>query len=178
VSEKRIFVVPTRQWDSAMQSSRLAVHLSLNDLGNLTGGIIFGMTPSVANSMLPDPLPGVSWNTLPAATEFPEDVRYFWTRLTGSPDLRAGIRSCTGANSFAVFLFRRQGLFRISFRLVPDATCPDPAPAAADIFARYVPLGSSVALATHYVTGGVQVVDVGDPTANYLIPIRWENRSR
>jgi hypothetical protein len=175
---KRIFAVPPLQWDADMLSARSALHETSSDLANLTAGIIFGLSPTDVDTLLPDPAPGVSWNSLPAASEFPEDVRYFWTRLAGSQDLQAGISTCAGANSYIVFLFRSRGLFRISYRFVPDAACPDPSSAVAAIFARYLLLGRSVALAVHYRSGGVHVVDVSDPTADYLIPMRWQNRAR
>jgi hypothetical protein len=175
---KRIFAVPPVQWDGALLTSRPAVHQTPSDLANLTAGIVFGLTPTDVNARLPDPAPGVSWSSLPTAIEFPEDVRYFWTRLAGAQDLQTGLASCAGANSYIVFLFRTRGLFRLSYRFVPDATCPDPAPAVADIFARYLLLGSDVAVAVHYSSGGVQVVDITDPTADYMIPLRWRNNAR
>lgn len=175
---KRIFAVPPVQWDNSLLTSRPASQQTASDLANLTAGIVFGLTPADVNTRLPEPALGVSWSSLPTAIEFPEDVRYFWTRLAGAQDLQAGIASCAGANSYIVFLFRSRGLFRLSYRFVPDAACPDPAPAVADIFARYLQIGSDVALAVHYSSGGVQVVDITDPTADYLIPLRWRNNAR
>lgn len=147
-------------------------------MANLTGDIVFGLPPTDVNNLLAEPAPGVAWSKLPAANEFSEDVRYFWIRLAGSQDLQAAITTCPGTNSYIVFLFRARGLVRMSYRLVPDASCPDPAPAAAAIFARYLQLGREVALAVHYVSGGVQVVDVSDPAADTLLPIRWLNRGK
>ena len=178
LTPKHIFPVPPLQWDANLLSARSALHETSSDMANLTAGIIFGLTPGDVNSLLPDPSPGVTWNSLPAASEYPEDVRYFWTRLAGSQDLQSAISSCAGANSYIVFLFRTRGLFRLSYRFVPDAGCPDPSDAVAAIFARYLQLGRSVALGVHYRSGGIQVVDVTDPTADYLIPLRWQNHGR
>ena len=50
--------------------------------------------------------------------------------------------------------------------------------AAGDIFARYVRLYRSIAVATHYATGAAVAVEVNDPTADYLTPTRWLNRER
>ena len=68
-------------------------------------------------------------------------------------ELRDGINSCVGANSYIVFLFRQRGLFRISWRLPEDAGCPSTRAAAEDIFGRYLAIDRSAALATHYRAG-------------------------
>jgi hypothetical protein len=176
--EKRIYIVAPLRWDPGMTAVRPAQSQTPGDLGNLTGGIVFGMTPNDVNARLPEPAFGVSWSALPMAKEFSEDVRYFWVRLEGARDLRQGTEHCLGANSYVAFLFRSHGLFRLSYRLFPDADCPAVDAAAADIFARYVRLYRAVAVATHYATGSAVAVEVNDPTADYLTPTRWLNRER
>jgi hypothetical protein len=178
IAVKRILPVPAMQWDADMLESHTVQHESTSDLANLTGGMAFGLSPGDVNRLLPQPASGIAWPNLPAANEFPEDVRYFWTRLAETQDLRAGIKSCAGANSYVVFLFREPGLFRVSYRLVPDLSCPDPSPATADVFARYLQVGRRIALTAHYVSGGVQIVDISDPTADTLLPVRWQNRGK
>lgn len=175
---KRIYVVAPLRWDPEMNTERQGPPQASLDFANLTGGLQFGMTPTDVNARLPEPAYGISWSALPMATEFPDDARYFWVKLEGGRELRAGIEHCLGANSYVAFIFRPKGLFRISYRLFPDAACPDVSGAAGDIFGRYTRLARTIALATHYRSGRADVVDLNDPTANYLIPIRWQNRDR
>jgi hypothetical protein len=170
---KPIFLPPPLQWDSAMASSRPALQQTATDFANLTGGIAFGLSPSQVNARLPDPYPGLSWDRLPAANEYPGEVRYFGVPLERAGTLRMGLAECAGAGSYVVLLFTGNGLFRLSYRLTADRTCTDTNAAAQAIFARYVTIGETVALSVRYRTGATQVVDVTDPTAGYLIPTRW-----
>lgn len=170
---RRIFVPPPVQWDNAMSTFRPALQQGATDFANLTGGLAFGMGPVAVNAKLPDPYPGLSWNGLPMANEYPGEVRYFGAPIDRVGILRTGITACTGAASYLVFLFNGNGLFRLSYRLTPDRTCADTNEAAQEVFARYVPVGQTVALSVRYRTGKTQVVDVTDPTAGYLIPTRW-----
>jgi hypothetical protein len=175
---KRIFAVPPIQWDNLMTRDRPARIYGPSDFGNLTGGILFGLSPSDVNAKLPTPAPDVEWAGLPFANEFPEDVRYFWVRLDMVPELRDGVLGCAGTNSYVVFLFREQGLFRISWRLLQDASCPSAYDAAQEIYGRYLAIDRAVAVAVHYHAGNAEVVEVTDPDADELIPYRWENRRR
>jgi hypothetical protein len=115
---------------------------------------------------------------MPFANEYPDDVRYFWARLDAMRELRDGITGCTGANSYVVFLFRNGVLFRISWRLLPDADCPSPRAAAEEIYARYLAVDGAPALTSHYRANKAEAVEITDPHASYLIPYRWENRQR
>jgi hypothetical protein len=175
---KRIFTVPPRQWDHTMSLDRPARVLGSSDLANLTGGIVFGLSPAEVNAKLPTPTPGVEWANLPFANEFPDEVRYFWVRLDAVREPRDGINACSGANSYIVFLFRKRGLFRISWRLLPDNDCPSVRAAAEDIYARYLAIDGGASIAIHYRAGNADVVEVTDPTVDYLIPYRWANRQR
>lgn len=149
-----------------------------SDLANLTGGIVFGLSPSDVNVRLPTPQPGLEWAGLPSATEYPDDVRYFWVRFDAMRDLSAGVTSCVGANSYVVFMFRTRGLFRISWRLLADAACASPRAAAEEIYGRFLAIDMAAAIATHYRPGKAEAVEVTDPNAGYLIPFRWDNRQR
>ena len=60
-----------------MSRDRPALVLGLSDLANLTGGIVFGLSPSDVNAKLPTPAPGMAWGDLPFANEYPDEVRYF-----------------------------------------------------------------------------------------------------
>ncbi len=170
---KRIFTPPPVQWDSAMLSYRPALSQTATDFANLTGGIAFGMSPSEVNAHLPEPNPGLSWSGLPLANEYPDEVRYFTTAINRAGPLRMDITACAGSSSYLVFLFTSNGLFRLSYRLAADRTCADTNEAAQQIFARYVPIGQTVAMSARYRTGQTQVVDVTDPTADSLAPTRW-----
>jgi hypothetical protein len=170
---KRIFLPPPLQWDNAMASSRPALQQTATDFANLTGGIAFGMPSSQVNARFPDPYPGLSWDGLHAANEYPGEVRYFGVPLKRAGALRGDPASCAGEASYVVLLFSRNGLFRLSYRLTADRTCTETNAAAQAIFARYVPIGESVALSVRYRTGSTEVVDVTDPTAGDLIPVRW-----
>jgi hypothetical protein len=173
VPVKRIFVPPPLQWDNAMLSFRPALQQTPTDFANLTGGIGFGMSASAVNARLPDPYPGLNWNGLTLANEYPGEVRYFGEPVAASGPLRMALTACAGSGSYIVFLFSDRGLFRLSYRLIPDKGCPDTNPAAQEIFHRYVPIGQIVALSVRYRTGKTEVVDVTDSTAGYLIPPRW-----
>ena len=175
---KRLLVAPPMQWNSDMLSFRPAFSQTATDFAALTGGIAFGMVAADVNAQLAEPTSGLNWTTMPVAGEFPEDVRYFWTRVEAERGLSEGITTCAGANSYVVFLFRGKGLFRISYRLVADARCPSTTQTASDIMARYVAIGRDVALSVHYRSGRVEVVDITDPTAGYLVPMRWQTRAR
>jgi hypothetical protein len=170
---KRIFLPPPVQWDNAVLSFRPALQQTATDFANLTGGVAFGMQPAAVNARLPDPYPNLSWDALPTANEYPGEVRYFGAPLERAGSLRMGLTSCAGSASYVVFLFTSNGLFRISYRLIPDKGCADTDPAAQAIFARYVPIGQTVAISVRYRTGRTAVVDVTDPAAGYLIPTRW-----
>jgi hypothetical protein len=173
---KRIFAIPPTQWDSTMSRDRPAQIHGPSDLANLTGGIVFGLSPSEVNAKLATPMPEVEWAGLPSATEYPDDVRYLWVRLDTARDLRDAIQSCMGAGSYVVFLFRARGLFRISWRLLPDTSCPSTRLAAEDIYARYLAIDRAAALALHYHAGNAEAVEITDPNADYLLPYRWANR--
>ncbi|MDR3532659.1 MAG: hypothetical protein P4L90_19165 [Rhodopila sp.] len=170
---QRIFTPPPVQWDNAMLSFRPALQQTARDFANLTNGIVFGMSPGAVNAQLPAPYPGMSWNELSLANEYPGEVRYFGIRIENAGALRMGLTACTGAGSYMVFLFSSRGLFRMSYRLIADKGCPDTGEAAREIFARYVPIGQTVALSVRYRTGRTEVVDITDSTAGYLIPTRW-----
>jgi hypothetical protein len=116
---------------------------------------------------------GLNWNTLRTAREYSSDVRYFWVRLDDLPLWRAMMQSCIGSPSYAAFLFGSNGLFRISFRLLPDAACPSVADAAVQLFAHYISIGPEIALSVRYRSMQAEVVDVTDPTAGSLVPVRW-----
>jgi len=174
VAAPRIYVPPPLQWDIAMFTPKPALQQMASDFGLLTGGLVFGMTPGAANAKLPNPLPNQTWNTLQSANEYPGDVRYFWLRLNTLPEFLGSGPTCGGSASYVVFLFSQRGLFRLSFRLVPDPSCPNVTDAALLLFARFVGIGPTVALSVHYRTRDAQVVDVTDPSASFLIPIRWQ----
>ncbi len=174
----RIFAIPPTRWDNSMSRDQPAQILGPSDLANLTGGITFGLSPAEVNAKLPTPTPGVEWIDLPFASEYPDEVRYFWVRFDAVRDTSAGTTSCTGAGSYVVFLFRDRGLFRISWRLLPDDKCPATRAAAEDLYARYLAIDGTAVLATHYRAGNADVVEVTDPRVDYLIPYRWANQQR
>lgn len=173
-NNKPILAPPPSVWDHQMLSGRPLLSQTVSDFAAITNDILFGMGPGEANDHLPTPAAGVSWNTLPPATEFQDDVRYFWVRFQDAGALRVGATACVGPDSYIVFLFRPRGLFRISYRLLPSAACPTPIDAAEQIFGRYVTLSTDIALSVHYRAGPIEVVDVTDPTAGYLIATRWQ----
>jgi hypothetical protein len=172
-SGKRIFLPPPLRWDNAMLSYRPALQQTATDFANLTGGLAFGMAPAALNAQLPEPYPKPSWSDLTLANEYPGEVRLFGVPIGSAGALRMNLTACTGGRSYVVFLFNANGLLRLSYRLLADKTCPDTNEAAQEIFARYVALGQSVAISIRYRTGNTQVVDITDPAAGYLTPVRW-----
>jgi hypothetical protein len=170
---KPIFAAPPLQWDATMSTYRRALHQTATDFSNLTGGVVFGMSPKQVNALLPEPFPAMSWNALALANEFPGEARYLTVPIAHAGPLRMDLAACAGAASYVVFLFSSQGLFRLSYRLIADKICSDTNPAAQALFARYVPIETNVALSVRYRRGRTEVVDITDPTAGYLTPIRW-----
>jgi hypothetical protein len=172
-SAKRIFLPPALQWDHAMLGYHAASQQTAADFAGLAGGLAFGMSPEALNARLSEPYAGLSWNTLSPANEYPAEAWYFGVQMGSVGVLRLDLTACTGGGSYLVFLFNTNGLFRISYRLAADEICPDTNEAAQQIFARYVSLGRGVAASTRYRTGQTHVVDITDPTAGALIPVRW-----
>jgi len=66
----------------------------------------------------------------------------------------------------------------VSWRFLPDATCPDPSDAAEGLYAAFVPFASVVVVSALYATGPAEVVDVTAPNAGPLTPVRWKMSSR
>ncbi len=176
-ANKPILAPPPSQWDRQMLSGRALLGQTITDFTAITGGITFGMGPGEVNAHMPSPAKGVSWVAMPQATEFQDDIRYFWVRFEDARDLQMGATACVGDESYIVFLFRPSGLFRISYRLMPSAACPRPADATAEIFGRYVAITTDIALSVHYKAGPMEVVDVTDSTAGYLLATRWQPRA-
>lgn len=174
---KPILAPPPSLWDHAMLSGKALLSQTVTDFRAITNGIIFGMGSGEVNMHMPSPAKDVSWSALPQATEFQDDIRYFWVRFEDARDLRAGALSCAGDDSYIVFMFQPRGLFRISYRLMPSAACPRTANAAAEIFRRYVTITTDIALSVHYRAGPMEIVDVTDATAGYLVATRWQPRA-
>ena len=156
-----------------MLTFRPGLQQTATDLANLTRGLTFGMSATEVNAFLPDPLPGLTLNGLPMANEYPGEVRYFGVAFAATGPLRMDISACPGEASYVVFLFNGRSLFRLSYRLVADKACPDTSEAARQIFERFVPVGTNVAMSARYQTGTTEVVDITDPNVRTLIPVRW-----
>jgi hypothetical protein len=169
----RVFVPPPLEWNHRTMTARSALSQTPYDLARINGGLVFGMTPEQVAAQLPGMPSDLAWNTLRTAREYSADVRYFWVRLDDLPDWRKRLGGCIGNASYAAFLFSQHGLFRVSFRLLPDAACASVTDAALDLFARYVTIGPDIALSVHYRSAAAEVVDVTDPTATQLAPVRW-----
>jgi hypothetical protein len=137
-------------------------------------GMIFGMRPEDVGLRLPQPAKELHWNDLPVAPEFTDEVRYTWLRMSGAGELIAPINACFGAPSYIVVMFRASGLFRVSWRFLPDPGCRDVTRAAAELYATFTPIASTVALSVHYHTGYAEVVDVTDPHGTILVTQRWQ----
>jgi len=108
------------------------------------------------------------------AGELADEVRYTWLHMIVGEKLIAPVKSCFGGGSYIVLLFRVSGLFRVSWRFLPDQACPNVVNAARELFATFVPIASTVALSVHYHTGYAEVVDVTDPQAGLLVTQRWQ----
>jgi hypothetical protein len=160
-------------WDHDMLNMRPALFQGRSDFTAITGGVAFGMHARDVNALLPKRYASMSWGEMPQALEYPGDVRYFFVPFAEAGSLQAGTTRCAGDGSYVVFLFNQTALFRISYRLVPDKTCPSVRETARDIFARYITIGETVTLTSRYHTGSAEVVDITDPSASFLIPVRW-----
>jgi hypothetical protein len=170
---KQILILPTLQWDSDGERWRFAAEQSTMEVERALAGLNFGMTPQQVNNLLPHPGPALNFADMPAAPEFPEPVHYTWTHMVVAGKLMAPVKSCYGAASYIVVLFRASGLFRVSYRFLPDSNCPNPRPAADELYARFVPINSTIAFSVLYHTGYADVVDVTDPHSGILISERW-----
>ena len=157
-----------------MVSARPLLNQTVSDFAAIVDGILFGMGPGEVNAHLPNPTKGVTWTALPQATEFQDDVRYFWVKFDDVPAMHAGSTACVGDESYIVFMFKARGLFRISYRLMPSAVCPRTAEALGQIFGRFVTMTTDIALSVHYRAGPLDVVDITDSTAGYLLSTRWQ----
>lgn len=171
---KRILVAPTLQWDSDGVRWRFLAQQTETDLGRLMAGLTFGLRPEQVNPLLPHPVAAPGWADMPVAEEFADEVRYTWLHMKVADELMKPVQACFGPASYIVLLFRTAGLFRVSWRFLPDPSCPDVTRAAAEMFATFVPIASTVALAVHYRTGYAEVVDVTDPRAGLLVTQRWQ----
>ena len=169
----RVFVPPPLQWNQRTQTARSALQQTPHDLARINADLTFGMTPEQVAALFPVLPPDLSWTTLRTAPEYPADVRYVWVRLRDLPQWRDQLSGCFGSTSYVAFLFNQHALFRVSFRLIPDAACPSVTEAALDLFARYVPVGPDIALSVRYSSPPAEVVDITDPTATLLLPVRW-----
>jgi hypothetical protein len=172
-SPVRIFLPPPNSWDRGMANMRPALSQGRSDFTAITGGVAFGTMVQDVNAQLSKPYARINWDGLPEAQEYPGDVRYFYVPFNDAGPLKAGTQRCAGDGSYVVFLFSQTTLFRLSYRLVPDRTCPSVRETARDIFARYITIGETVSLTSRYHTGSAEVVDITDPTASFLIPVRW-----
>lgn len=170
----RVFLPPALEWNKRTLTARRGTQQGTADLAQINGGLTFGMTPEQVAATLPGTPPELNWYNLRSARDYPIEVRYFWLRLDDLPAWRSQIKGCAGQSSYVAFLFTIRGLFRISFRLLPDAACPSLTTAALDLFAPYVTLAPDIALSTRYRSGPAEVVDITDPAAAALIPIRWQ----
>ena len=175
---KRILSLPTIQWDQDLAAWSYAAGQTVTNLTRVMGGLSFGLAPEEVNKLLPYPAPSLQWPDLPVAPEFPEEVRYVWLPMAGGGALRAAVKSCFGEPSYIVLMFRAGGLFRVSWRFLPDPVCRNPGPAAAELYAAFVPIDSQVAISAHYQSGYAEVVDVSDPSAGILINQRWQMRGQ
>ena len=54
-----------------MSRDQPAQILGPSDLANLTGGIVFGLSPAEVNARLPTPTPGVEWIELAVRLRIP-----------------------------------------------------------------------------------------------------------
>jgi len=169
----RVFVPPPLEWNKRSVVTRPALQQTPHDLAAVNGDLVWGMTPQQVAAKLPGMSPDLSWNGLRAAREFTTDVRFFWMRLNDLPAWRDSLHACVGGASYVAFLFSGNGLFRVSFRLLPDAACESVTNAAVDLLARYISIGPTVALSVRYRSMQAEVVDITDPTASLLIPVRW-----
>lgn len=172
-STKPILILPTLQWDSDGERWRFSAEQTAIEVERALAGLNFGMTPAQVNNLLPRPGPPLTFTAMPVAPEFPEPVHYTWLHMMVAGRLMTPVKSCYGASSYIVVLFRASGLFRVSYRFLPDGNCPNPRPAAEELYARFVPINSTIAFSVHYHTGYADVVDVTDPHAGVLISERW-----
>jgi hypothetical protein len=173
---KPIFVLPPLQWDSMGVSAHIAVQQAPSDLARIMGGFQFGMKPEEVSQRLPKLGAELHWGDLPPAKEFSENVRLLRVPMQVAGALRASVIACFGDPSNVVLLFRDNALFRVSWRFLPGAGCPNPRPAAEQLFAAYVSLSAKVAISTYYRTGAAEVVDVTNPGAGPLIIEHWQAR--
>ena len=171
---KRILVLPAVQWNATASTWQYAVLPDPSQISTLLGGLKFGMSPEQVGQHLPDRSNALHWDDLPEAKEFTQDVRYVWLPTQAADTLLGSVKSCVGTSSYVVLLFFNKALFRVSWRFLPDQKCANPRAAAEDVYAAFVPLAPTVVVGVRYTAGYAEVVDVTDPDAGPLIPVRWQ----
>ena len=169
----RVHVPPPLEWNRRTLVTRPGLSQTPYDLGRINGDVMFGMTPEQLVPVIPGLPSALTWNDLRAAREYGTDVRFFWLKLDDLPVWRKLTSACVGNSSYVAFLFVRELLFRISFRLIPDRDCPSVTNAALDLFDHYMAIDPTIALSVHYRAQAAEVVDITDPKQSALIPIRW-----
>jgi hypothetical protein len=92
------------------------------------GKFYLGMSSLETNSLLEKPFGNASWEHLPVAGEYHNDeVRYFWIPWMKDASVTGFFtgNGCMSDNSYITFLFAKDSLFRISFRLYKGDGCKD-----------------------------------------------------
>ncbi|HUB11084.1 MAG TPA: hypothetical protein VMB34_03930 [Acetobacteraceae bacterium] len=171
---KRILVLPALQWNDTASTWHYAVLPDAGQITSLLGGLQFGMSPEQVGQHLPDRNGALHWDDLPDAKEFSQDVRYVWLPMQAVNTLLGPVKSCFGRQSYLVVLLFDKALFRVSWRFMPDATCPNPRAASEELYSAFLPLAPSVAISARYTAGYAEVVDVTAPDAGALIPVHWQ----
>ena len=175
---RRILVLPPLQWNETGASWHYATQQSVADLARIMAGLTFGLNLDEVSQRLPKLGATLHWADLPAAKEFSDDVRFVRVPMRVAAVLRAPVSACFGEPSHVVLLFRNKALFRVSWRFLPDQSCPSPRAAASQLYATFASLAMTVAYSVHYRTGSANVVDVTDPAAGSLIAQRWQTRGQ
>ena len=173
-NSKRLLVAPELKWESNLQYWSYEYSHSTDRRTTVMGGLTFGMDAEEVSRVVTPQDPELHWPDLPVATEFSEEVRYISLPLQQVAELRTKVSSCFGAPSYVVIMFRDAGLFRISWRFLPDPACPDPREAARDVFASVVAIARTDGVSLHYRTRFAEVVDLSDPDAGPLLADHWQ----
>ncbi len=91
---------------------------------------VFGARYDAVNALLDTPFKIPTYDSLPRAGEYnPDDIRYFWVRLSALPEAHSAVRNlvsdprCIDGQSYIVFFFKNGNFFRISLRLYHGPQC-------------------------------------------------------
>jgi hypothetical protein len=170
---KRLLVLPTDNIGIPTPLPTGAA-LATAEAAALPLGVHLGMSPEEVKARLAKPLASAAPPALGQVSYLgPGTVEGFIVRMAAAGDMQLAITSCFAPTSLIFFQFVARKLYAVMFAFASDATCPDASGAANDLFQRLLAIPSAAMPAGHYRVGGLEIVEVWDPTVTSVTHKRW-----